>query len=270
MTMSSSVSTVMPRRLLGDGGISCINSPFIGLADCMPSPEGKPESPAPATVQERRLLSATLIVGLILAALALSVFSWLGRDIVTGAAPALDEQLRDAIHAHASPQLTTIMLAASKYGGPTWLVPFGILLALVFFLHRWRRGALLVLITVGGAALLNSLLKQSFARPRPAPFFDYPLPSSASFPSGHAFFAASFIGGLAVLASGRVRSLAGRIAMGLVALGLILLIGFSRVYLGVHYPSDVFAGYAAAVVWVTAVAVGDRWASRRRTRRSLS
>jgi membrane-associated phospholipid phosphatase len=267
MMMSSSVSTVMPRLLFGDGGISCIVSPFIGLADCMQTSEEKPESPAPATVEERRLFSATLIVGLILAALALGVFSWLGRDIVTGVAPAVDERLREAIHLHSSDRLTTIMRAASEYGGPTWLVPLGALLALAFFLHHWRRGALLVLITVGGAALLNSLLKQSFARPRPAPFFDYPLPSSASFPSGHAFFAASFIGGLAVLASARVRSLAGRIVMWLVALGLILLIGFSRVYLGVHYPSDVFAGYAAAVVWVAAVALGDRWASHRRTRR---
>jgi membrane-associated phospholipid phosphatase len=49
-----------------------------------------------------------------------------------------------------------------------------------------------------------------------------------------------------------------------VTIGLILLIGFSRVYLGVHYPSDVLAGYAVAIVWVTAVALGDRLASHRR------
>jgi undecaprenyl-diphosphatase len=124
----------------------------------------------------------------------------------------------------------------------------------------------LVAVTLAGAALLNVLLKQSFARIRPAPFFEYPLPVSASFPSGHAFFAASIIGGLTVLVSGRVRSNALRATIWVVALGLILLIGLSRVYLGVHYPSDVFAGYAVAVVWVAGVALGDRLASHRRRR----
>jgi undecaprenyl-diphosphatase len=269
MMMSSSASTVMPRRLFFEGGTSCIISPFFGSADCMGSIPEKPDAAAePTPAEKRRLLSAALVVGLILAALALMIFSWLGREILTGVTPSMDEGLRAAIHAHASPGLTRLMLAASVYGGPTWLIPLGIILAFAFYLHHWHRGALLVLITVGGAALLNSLLKQGFSRARPAPFFDYPLPSSASFPSGHAFFAASFIGGLAVLASARVRSLAARIAMWLVALALVLLIGFSRVYLGVHYPSDVLAGYAAAVVWVTAVAIGDRLASHRMRRRA--
>jgi len=131
----------------------------------------------------------------------------------------------------------------------------------------WRRGAALVVITMAGAGLLDALLKQAFARVRPAAFFNYPLPVSHSFPSGHAFFAASFFGGLAVLISGRVRSKALRAGIWVVAIGITLVIGLSRVYLGVHYPSDVLAGYAAATVWVAAVAFGDRVASHRRRRR---
>jgi undecaprenyl-diphosphatase len=219
------------------------------------------------TRESRRLLTATLIAGIVAAALGLMIFSWLGREVVSGVTPFGDERLRDAIHAHASPQLTRVMIAASFYGGPSWLVPLGLALALAFFIHGWHRGALLAVITLAGAALLNSLLKQGFARARPAPFFDYPLPSSLSFPSGHAFFAASFLGGLAVLVTARMRSLPLQIFLWIVALGLILLIGFSRVYLGVHYPSDVFAGYAVAIVWVAAVALGDRIASHRRSRR---
>jgi undecaprenyl-diphosphatase len=214
--------------------------------------------------ETKALLTVELLAGLIAAAIGMLIFSWLGRDILIGVTPAIDERFRSAVHGHASPALTRLMLAASFYGGPAWLVPLGIILALVFLIRGWQRGALLVLITIGGAALLNALLKQGFARARPAPFFDYPLPASASFPSGHAIFAASFFGGLAVLVTARIGTLALKILLWIVALGLILLVGFSRVYLGVHYPSDVFAGYAVAVVWVAAVALGDRLASRRR------
>jgi membrane-associated phospholipid phosphatase len=225
------------------------------------------QEPSSTTAESERLLSATLIVGLIAAALAMLVFSWLGRGIITGVTPGVDESLRNAIHVHASPGLTRVMMAASLYGGPSWLVPIGLGLAFGFLVHGWHRGAFLVVVTLAGAGLLNVLLKQAFARTRPVPFFDYPLPVSHSFPSGHAFFAASLLGGLAVLASDRVRSTSLRIAIWLIAVGLILLIGLSRVYLGVHYPSDVFAGYAVAVVWVAAVALGDRMASHRRHRR---
>ena len=219
------------------------------------------------SVESQRLLTATLIAGLIATALALLILSWLGREIVTGVTPEVDDAFRRMIHSHASPRITPIMIAASRYGGPAWLVPLGLCLALAFLIHGWHRGALLVVITLAGAGLLNFLLKQSFARIRPAPFFDYPLPASASFPSGHAFFAASILGGLAVLVTSRIRSVALKIGLWVLVLALILLIGFSRVYLGVHYPSDVLAGYAVAVVWVTAVALGDRIASRRNHRR---
>lgn len=220
-----------------------------------------------SSVQEsRRLLSTALVMGLVSAALALALFSWLGREIVTGVTPLLDERLRSALHAVASPRLTKVMIAASLYGGPAWLAPLGVVLAIAFFIHGWRRGAALVVVTMAGAGLLDTLLKRAFARVRPIAFFDYPLPVSHSFPSGHAFFAASFFGGLAVLVSGRVQSKLLRGLVWLVAIGLVLLVGLSRIYLGVHYPSDVLAGYAAATIWVAAVAFGDRLASRRRGR----
>jgi undecaprenyl-diphosphatase len=223
-----------------------------------------PRSPA----ESRRLLTTTLVAGLIAAALALALFSWLGREILVGPALALDDRLRAGLHDLASPGLTRLMIAASRYGGPGWLAPIGSVLALACLIRGWRRGAALTVITMAGAGLLDAMLKQAFARVRPAAFFDYPLPVSHSFPSGHAFFAASFLGGLAALISGRVRNMALRLVIWIVSVGLILLIGISRIYLGVHYPSDVLAGYAAAVVWVVAVAFGDRVASQRRARRT--
>jgi undecaprenyl-diphosphatase len=231
-------------------------------------PSSAAAEPEQATADAPRLLTAALALGLLAAALALLVFSWLGREISTGVTPAADQHLREAVRGYASPWLTQLMIAASRYGGPSWLVPIGLVLAIGFLVKRWYRGAVLVLVTMAGAGLLNTLLKQTFARARPAAFFpDYPLPTSLSFPSGHAFFAASFLGGVAALLSGRIRSTALRAVIWVATVGLILLIGFSRVYLGVHYPSDVFAGYAAAIVWVAAVALGDRLVSHRRSRR---
>jgi membrane-associated phospholipid phosphatase len=219
--------------------------------------------PRPPSESER-LLSTALTVGLISAAAALVLFTWLGREVMAGISLALDDRIRSGLHTLASPTLTTVMEALSLYGGPSGLIPLGIVLASGFLLRRWTRGALLVVVTMAGAGLLNWGLKYFFARPRPTAYFGYPLPLSASFPSGHAFFAASFFGGLAALSTGRIQSRRWRIVVWLTAVVLTLLVGLSRVYLGVHYPSDVLAGYAAAVVWVSAVAWGDRLLSWRR------
>ena len=212
-------------------------------------------------------MSAALLVGLLAAAAAVMLLAWLGEEVLEGDALGLDEQARSLVHTIASPGLTRLMLFASSYGGPSALVPAGLLAALAFLVHGWRRGALLVVITLAGAGLLNWLLKLSFGRVRPEPFFDYPLPGSPSFPSGHALFAASVFGGLAALLAPRLEHRALRIAVWTLAVLLVLLVGLSRVYLGVHYPSDVLAGYAVAIIWITFVALGDRLARHRRRRR---
>jgi undecaprenyl-diphosphatase len=212
-------------------------------------------------------MTEALIIGLLAAAAALAVFTWLGREVLTGLTPALDDQIRQTVYGAASPTLTAIMRFASRYGGPAGLTPVGIVLTLAFVIRGWRRGAVLVVVTMAGAGLLDTLLKLSFGRVRPTPFFDYPLPATASFPSGHALFSACFFGGLAVLVSHRVRHQLLRVAVWVVAISIIALVGLSRIYLGVHYPSDVLAGCAAATVWVAAVAFGDRLFMHRRRRR---
>jgi membrane-associated phospholipid phosphatase len=232
--------------------------------------EASHSSESSREASSQRLLTGTIVVLLIAAGLALWLFAWLGHEILTDTpAPVLDDRLRSAVHSLASPGLTRVMIAASRYGGPGWLVPLSGLVAIGFLVRGWRRGALLVVITMAGAGLWDTLLKLAFGRARPSAFFDYPLPVSHSFPSGHAFFATSFFGGLAVLVSGRVRSGVLRAAIWIVALGLILLIGLSRIYLGVHYPSDVIAGYAAGLIWVVGVAFADHLRRHRRPRRSI-
>ena len=226
-----------------------------------------PTKASDAEVKKDRLLSAALLAGLVIAALAIWLFSFLGREVLAGVTPGVDE-LRADLHAVASPGLTRIMIAASRYGGPTWLTWIGIVFAVAFLYRRWHRGAVLVVVTLAGAGLLDGVLKVTFGRARPAAFFDYPLPGSASFPSGHALYATCFFGVAAVLLSSRVRGPALRVLIWCVAVFLIGLIGLSRVYLGVHYPSDVLAGYSAGAFWVASVAVGDHLMGRRRRSRA--
>jgi undecaprenyl-diphosphatase len=166
-----------------------------------------------------------------------------------------------------SARLTGLMWGASVYAAPSRLIPLGLAAAAVFLVRGWRRGALLVLVTLAGGGVLDLGLKVLFARARPETFFDYyPAPTSFSFPSGHALTATCFFGGIAVLVSHRMESRMGQILVWLVAIALILLVGISRIYLGVHYPTDVIGGFAVGIIWVTAVAFGDRLAEHRRLR----
>jgi undecaprenyl-diphosphatase len=95
----------------------------------------------------------------------------------------------------------------------------------------------------GAASILNMILKSTFERPRPDLFADVILPASYSFPSGHTAMAAATYGMAAVVIA-RLRP-ASRRLVACVAVAVILLIGISRVALGVHWPTDVIAGLLA-------------------------
>lgn len=215
------------------------------------------------------LIGVTLAAGLVASLLALLLFVWLGLQIRAGGPTHLDIAGRAGLRSLEGPTLSSIMWGASVYGAPSRLSPLGLVAAAVFLVRGWRRGALLVVVTIAGAWLLDVGLKLFFARARPEPFYDYyPAPSSYSFPSGHALFSVCFFGGLAVLLAHRLNSRVAQVMVWLLATVIILLIGSSRVYLGVHYPTDVVGGYAVGLAWVTAVAFGDRLAEHRRRRAS--
>jgi undecaprenyl-diphosphatase len=118
-------------------------------------------------------------------------------------------------------------------------------------------------VSMAGALALDLALKYSFHRPRPQPFFGA-APHSYSFPSGHALCSFCFYAVLAGLIAARTRSLVLRVTAGVAAAVLVIAIGISRIYLGMHYPSDVIAGYLAAAVWVATLLVLDRWRVRRK------
>lgn len=129
----------------------------------------------------------------------------------------------------------------------------------------WKRRAFLPLIglylAVIGSEAFTYLAKQWFARPRPE--LAYYLENSYSFPSGHATAAVSFYGFIAYYFYRRQKTRARKLMVLISALAIILLIGFSRLYLGVHYLSDVLAGYAVGLVWLAAgVGIGKWFAPR--------
>lgn len=114
---------------------------------------------------------------------------------------------------------------------------------------RKRAAALLVLVAIAGGGILNNVLKSTFERPRPD--FIEPLASvsSASFPSGHATFSAITYLTLAALLARTTPRL--RLRLYAIAIGLLLtvLVGMTRVILGVHYPTDVLAGWCIGAAW---------------------
>jgi undecaprenyl-diphosphatase len=214
----------------------------------------------------KQLFGTALLLGLALAMAALLLFGWLAEDVLEGEKQHFDEAIRALVQEHATPALTAAMRVITLLGSTAFLLALGLLITLIFLVVKWKRSAMLIIFTMAGAFLLNWVLKISFQRERPTPFFDTPLPDSYSFPSGHALLSFCFYGALASIISARTRSLALRIVTWAAAILLAVAIGISRVYLGVHYPSDVMAGFAAAVMWIITTAVVDRFVLLRKQR----
>jgi undecaprenyl-diphosphatase len=188
-------------------------------------------------------------------ALALILFVWLAREVTRGDALRLDTPIRNAVHARSSPPLTATMRGVSLFGSEVCLVPLGVILVWWLVAAKRRRAAVVFAVAALGAEALDQIMKLLFNRPRPEPFFGLASPITHSFPSGHAMVSCCFFGVLAAILAAREPSRMKRMAIFAVAAILVALMGFSRVYLGFHYPTDVLAGYAAAFVWLAVV----RW-----------
>jgi membrane-associated phospholipid phosphatase len=202
-------------------------------------------------------LGAFLLASLAIAAGALLLFGWLAEEVIRGDTNQFDATVRGAVHNHSTPLLTGIMQGFSFLGSVTWVISFGFLVACACFYFKRPRIAGFLAIAMAGAGTLDYVLKLSFHRPRPVAFFGA-APSSFSFPSGHALGSLCFYGILASVLSDRMRPGKQKFFVWLAAASLVGTIGLSRIYLGVHYPSDVIAGYLAGAVWITAVTVVDK------------
>ena len=206
----------------------------------------------------RLALGTLLFAGMLAAIAALFFFGWLAEEMLDGDTRRFDESVRQFVHEFASPAMTIIMQTSSFLGSTLFLIVFGVIIVIALYLRKHRRGAILFTITTVGASILLVTLKLAFRRVRPEPFFDTILPASYSFPSGHSLAAFCFYGALAEILSERTDKLWQQTLVWISAVTMILLIGISRIYLGVHHPSDVVAGYAVGLIWVITIAIGDK------------
>jgi undecaprenyl-diphosphatase len=206
----------------------------------------------------RLALGSLLFFGMTAAIAALFFFGWLADEMLEGDMRRFDESIRNFVHGFAFPALTSVMQLASFIGSTLFLTVFGVIIVIALLLRKHRRGAILFAITTIGASSLLVTLKLAFRRSRPEPFFDTILPASYSFPSGHSLASFCFYGALAAILTARIENVWLKTIVWLTATILILLIGTSRIYLGVHYPSDVLAGFIVGLIWVTTIAVGDK------------
>jgi undecaprenyl-diphosphatase len=203
----------------------------------------------------KNVKSGFLLLGaLLVAATALVVFGWLAGEMLEGDTQQFDAFVRTTVHQFATPGLTQLMQVFSFLGSVAAVTAMCLVaICVCLFFHHTRTAALLA-ITMLGAAALDVALKYAFHRPRPVAFFGA-TPSSYSFPSGHALGSLCFYGMLAAILAGRARGRGSKFCFWIAAVFLVGMIGCSRIYLGVHYPSDIIAGYCAAAVWVGAVGV---------------
>lgn len=160
-----------------------------------------------------------------------------------------DAPLMLALHKLASPGIDAFFVTVSKLGYTWGVVPID---ALVLFFLAWRRhyrDGLFFGLAVIGSLLVNMAAKSYFTRFRPELWLSVAPEHTYSFPSGHAM--GSMTLGLAVLLLAWPTRWRGLVLVA--ALAFVLLVGLSRIYLGVHWPSDILAGWSAAAAWVLAM-----------------
>jgi membrane-associated phospholipid phosphatase len=184
-----------------------------------------------------RVRAAAAIGGLLL-------FGAMAYPLVRGEAIGFDLPVRAAIHGWAFPALTVAMRLITMLGSEYFLVPLAAILVWRLEKRGERKAACLLAAGILTAEAASQLLKTLIHRPRPEVFFGLVPTETYSFPSGHAFVPAVYFGILADILAAGARWRAAVVVMA-------AFLGFSRVYLGYHYPSDVVAGWALAVVWLT-------------------
>lgn len=217
----------------------------------------------------KRVAISTLIAALIVAA-AIWGFVSLAGEVVEGDTKGFDHEILLSLRNPADPSdplgarwVEEFGRDMTALGGTGVLVMLTVFVALLLFLQGNRRSMWLVLAAVGSGFLANQLMKFGFERPRPELVPHGAYVYTSSFPSGHAMMSAVTYLTLAILVARVQKRSRVRAYLICCACFLTVLIGISRVYLGVHWPSDVLAGWTAGAAWAVAWWIIARWLERR-------
>ncbi|MCY7406797.1 MAG: phosphatase PAP2 family protein [Alkalinema sp. CAN_BIN05] len=178
----------------------------------------------------------------------LLLIGWLCEEVLEKELFGFDRAILLSIHQWASPQLDNLMITLTRLGDPEWVIVVVIATLVWFGLKRRYSQVVMFTIALAGAFVLNTGMKLIFAKPRPELWPRLIPETSFSFPSGHALGSMVLYGVLAYLLS-RLFPQKSMIFYGISAV-VIGAIGLSRLYLGVHWPTDIFAGYGVGFLWV--------------------
>ena len=216
----------------------------------------------------KKAFALRLALGALVLVAAAWLFGAIAEDVVNKDAPlgTLDLDVAAWLHARATPALTSVMRFISNLGAPVTVTAITLLVAAFLLWKRQRYRLLALVLAVPGGSLLNVIIKQVIHRHRPT--FDDPIQvlTSYSFPSGHAMGSTVLYGMLAAIVVWHVQDRRWRGLALAVAVILVALICFSRMYLGLHYLSDVIAGVLEGVVWLGVCLVAVDALRRRRER----
>ncbi len=188
--------------------------------------------------------------GVVLGALGFWFFKKQADRVVEGHADKLDISIIETVHRIDNPAMHRVMNAVTQLGSHTGIATAAGITALMMFRRGRKHDAWTMIVSTGGAMAINTILKNIFRRQRPHELARrIKLPKSHSFPSGHSLLSAATYPIVAHHLVERhslpVQALAHSLA------GMIVIsVGFSRVYFGVHFPSDVLGGFAAGFGWL--------------------
>ena len=198
---------------------------------------------------------------------AIWIFAAVAEEVLEGGTQSFDEAVLTWVATHRTGLLDQLALEVTALGNTMTLVVLVLAVGSFLWLTHHRYSFLLLVVALAGGGLVNLLLKETFDRPRPSVVEWGTEVSTASFPSGHAMSAMIVYASVAYLVGRLEPTRRMRLLTWTFAAVIITAIGSSRIYLGVHYPSDVVAGFIAGLGWTAFVVSGIsalRYFSRRK------
>ena len=199
-----------------------------------------------------------LVVGLGAASILTVLFVGLGHYVVRPERLDFDRTVSSVVYSFANPTLTAALLLLTNLAAAIVTVPLFALMVGYLMAHRRIHAAALVVVSGRGAAISDPLLKGIYQRTRPDLIVPLDVAGGYSFPSGHAVMAVVTFGLLAYLVGRRLTKWARVLVTAVAAAVILLVVAFTRVYLGVHYPTDVMGSLLVGGAWLIATILALR------------